>query len=72
MWVKQARREGIEEGREEGRADSIKLLLEDKGKITKELDEKIDSQKDMNILKMWTKLASKVSTVVEFEENMYK
>ena len=72
MWVKQARREGIEEGREEGRADSIKLLLEDKGKITKELDEKIDSQKDMNILKMWTKLASKVSTVEEFEENMYK
>ena len=45
-------------------------MLEEKGNISDELRKKILSEKDIEILKQWMKLAMSVSAVFEFEEKM--
>ena len=58
------------EGRIEGRANSVLLLLEEKGVISEELQEKIMCEKDTEVLKRWLKLAAKVDSVEQFLEEM--
>ena len=69
--LKEGREIGIEQGIEQGICDSVMLLLEDKGNIPDELNKKICSEKDIDILKKWTKLAAKVLTIEEFQQKMY-
>ena len=61
------------EGREEGRQDQIEIILEfleERGKVPEELEEKIWSQKQPDILRKWLKLSARVKSVEEFEEKM--
>lgn len=68
-----AKEDGREEGREEGRQDQIEIILEfleERGKVPEELEEKIWSQKQPDILRKWLKLSARVKSVEEFEEKM--
>ncbi len=58
------------EGRVEGCADSILTLLEDKGEIPKSLKDKIKTEKDMETLANWIKLAAKAQSIEQFFEEM--
>lgn len=52
----------------EGKAESVLELLEDLGEITEELKKKIMSQRDMEILKKWHKLAARAESLGQFEQ----
>lgn len=73
-YVKMERRDSFFEGKEvgkiEGKAEFLVEMLEEKGNISDELRKKILSEKDIEILKQWMKLAMSVSVVFEFEEKM--
>ena len=58
------------EGRAEGRAEDIIELLSDCGTIEEDLKNRIRSQKDYEVLRVWLRLAAGVSTVEEFEHRM--
>ena len=45
--------------------------FKDKGEIPETLKQKIQSEKDVEVLRKWLKVATKVSTVSEFEEKMW-
>ena len=66
--------EGISKGRaagiSKGRADSILELLEDLGKVSDELLTKIMSEKDLQTLSKWHKLAARVESIDMFQERM--
>lgn len=66
----EARAKAETEGREKGRAEAVLVLLEDKGKISAELNTAIMECTDMEILKRWLKMAGKVKTIEEFECDM--
>lgn len=59
--------EAMEEGLIRGRQASILELLEDYGSVRAELQQKIMTETDIEILKKFHKLASKVNSVEEFE-----
>lgn len=56
-----------EDGRTEGKAESILYLLEDVGEIPQYLKSRIYSQTDTNTLKAWLKAAAKADSITEFE-----
>ena len=58
------------EGRVEGLIDSIKELLSDSGSIPEDLAAQIDSEKDLNTLRRWLKVASKSRSIEEFAKQM--
>ena len=68
------REESYEEGREtgriegklEGRIEDILELLKEKGTVPEELEKRITSETDVEILKKWLKLADSVKNVEEF------
>lgn len=62
--------ESYEEGRTEGRAVSIILLLNKKGILSKETEDKIKSEMDENILEKWLLLAADSDSISEFEAAM--
>lgn len=66
--------ESYEEGREagctEGRALSIILLLNQKGTLSKETEDKIKKEMDENILEKWLLLAAGSRSISEFEADM--
>ena len=71
--LKEERKSGKEEGREEGRqegrnkmAEVITTFLSEYGKVPDALSEKINEEKDMEVLKHWIKVATEVSTIEEF------
>lgn len=71
--LKDERAEGREEGRAEGikaLLDSILALLEDKGDISEELRDVIMNEKDMDVLGNWIKLAAKAESIDQFLEMM--
>ncbi len=68
--MKSVRQEGYEEGKAEGKAEAIIELLEDLGNIPEEIQEKIFFEKDLQQLKKWLKLASRVETIEQFSEEM--
>lgn len=73
---KAGREEGRKEGREEGallaKRASIFELLEDVGRISEELEVKIHELSDEEQLKGLLKLASKVESIEDFEEEAKK
>lgn len=62
--------EGRTEGRTEGRAVSIILLLNKKGTLSKETEDKIKNEMDENILEKWLLLAAGSNSISEFEAAM--
>ena len=61
---------GIEQGIEQGKAASILELLEETGKVSEQLRQKILDQHDSEILSKWLKLAAKAETIEEFERRI--
>ena len=78
--MRDERKAGREEGREEGRKEgallakraSIFELLEDVGRVSEELEVKIHELSDEEQLKGLLKLASKVESIEDFEEEAKK
>lgn len=62
--------EGIVQGVTQGIAQGIIQLLLCHGAIPGQLQERIQEEKDINILKSWIVLAAKAATIEEFETNM--
>lgn len=61
---------GREEGKLNGKAEDILDLLSELGEISADLRKKIMSQKDITILQRWLKLAAKVDSIIQFQEQM--
>ena len=62
--------EGRTEGRISGIAESIIKLLEDLGKVSEELQTRIMTEKDLQVLSKWLKLAARVDSIDVFRERM--
>ncbi len=62
--------QGITQGRSDERAAIIVLLLESKGAVSEELQSKIRSEKDLDVLARWLQTAMKVPSGEEFTEAM--
>ncbi len=62
--------EGEAIGKLEERKRVILEILEQKGKITGALKEKIQNQNDMTVLKEWLQEACTIETIEEFEKRM--
>ena len=66
--------EGREEGREEGhalgKAESVLELLEDCGTVPEELKERILTERDLDCLRRWHKLAARAASVEQFTKEM--
>ncbi len=61
--------EGEAIGKLEERKSVILEILEQKGKITEVLKEKIQNQNDMTVLKDWLQEACTIESIEEFESN---
>lgn len=57
-------------GKAEGRADDILMLLGEFGNLPLELEAKIRSEKDLNTLTAWIKLAAKAESIEQFIAEM--
>lgn len=57
---------GIEKGKAEGMAEAVVNCLEDYGIVPDKVQEVIFSEKDLNTLKKWVKLAARASSLEEF------
>ena len=57
-------------GIEQGVAESVIELLSEYGEVPDDLKEKIYGEKDVKVLKGWTKLSARVDSVEEFMEKM--
>ena len=66
----EGRVEGRAEGRVEGIADMTISLLEDIGEVPEALSKIIYEQKDIDILRIWIKVAAKVQSIEEFEQKI--
>ena len=62
--------QGVSLGELKNAMESVVELLEDYGVVSDELKDKIYSQKDISKLKVWLKIAAKVSSIEEFVERM--
>ena len=60
----------LEIGIEKGKAASILELLEEKGKVSEQLKQKILAQHDSETLSKWLKLAAKAESIEEFERRI--
>lgn len=60
------REAGYEEGEAAGKAESVLELLEDLGKVPKELRERILSESNLPVLKQWLKAAAKSESLQAF------
>ena len=58
------------EGKAEGKAEDILVLLQEIGTVSEQLQEKIVNEKDLSTLLKWLKLAVKSESIQQFEENM--
>ena len=70
LMLQDERREGRIEGRVEGKVEEIISFLEDLSDIPVELREKIESEKDLSVLKRWLKLAAKADSIEQFISEM--
>ena len=68
--MQEERGEGRALGRLEGKIEAIFELLEDLGEVSEELRNRIQAEKELNILNRWLKLASKSDSMEEFIRNM--
>lgn len=63
---------GMETGKAIGHAEATLDLLEEVGVVSEELREKILNQKELEILKVWHRLAARVKSVEEFQAGICK
>ena len=63
--------EGIEQGKEQGMTLAIITVLRKKGDVPMSLKEKINKEKNVDVMESWLELTTEVSSVEEFEEKMY-
>lgn len=68
--LKSREKDGIVQGKAEGKAESILVLLADYGAVPEQLEEEISAQRNAETLEKWLKLAAKVSSIEEFTEKM--
>ena len=71
MIFKEMLQDEWNEGRAEGRAESIIMFLSELGDVPKTLEEEILAQKDLSITAKWIKLAARSETIEMFEKQMY-
>ena len=62
--------EGLEQGLKRGKAEAILELLEDLGNIPEDLRKRILSEKSLEILKGWHKIAAKAESLEIFQQAM--
>ena len=67
---REGRAEGLEAGRLEGKVEEIVSFLEDLSVVPEELREKIESEKDLSVLKRWLRLAAKADSIEQFISEM--
>lgn len=67
---REGRAEGLEAGRLEGKVEEIISFLEDLSVVPEELREKIESEKDLSVLKRWLRLAAKADSIEQFISEM--
>ncbi len=60
--------DGIEKGAHTERANSVLDLLEDTGRIPRELIDAVHKEQDMERLRRWHKLAARVKSIEEFQQ----
>ena len=58
------------EGEQKAQAETVISFLEDLGKVSDTLKEKITSEKDLTILKDWTKKAARSESIESFEKEI--
>ena len=67
-------KDGVAEGKAEGKLESnrenILDILSDYGLVSETLNEKVNAQEDVEILRKWVKLSARVSSIEEFEDMM--
>ena len=63
-------KQGREEGIKEGIRESLNIALSNKGNISSELEEKIKSETNVDILKEWLDKALKSTCIEEFEKEI--
>lgn len=61
---------GRSQGKAEGKAEAVLSLLEDLGAIPDDVEQTICSEKDIEVLKRWLKLASKADSIDAFIREM--
>lgn len=66
----QGKEEGREEGKAEGKAEAVIELLEELGEPSKELQEYIMGQTDLEELRCWHKTAARAENIEEFERTI--
>ena len=70
MILREMLRDERAEGKSEGKAEDILVLLQEIGTVSEQLQEKIVNEKDLSTLLKWLKLAAKSESIQQFEENM--
>ena len=68
--IKERENYGKEEGRAEGKAESILELLEDLGALPEVVHERIMGERNLEVLRRWHKEAAHAGSVREFVERM--
>lgn len=66
LGLAEGREQGRKQGIQEGRQEDVLDFLRDYGFVGEDLQKKIMEEKDIEILKSWLKLASRVNSVAAF------
>lgn len=65
-------KQSLNQGRVEERRQMLIEILEDKGEVSEELQKMIQEEPNLEVLKRWGKLALKVESVNQFEEEIVR
>lgn len=68
--LQQGIQQGVQQGQREERIHSILELLEEKGAVPSELQQRVENEENMDILKSWFKVAAKTDSIEEFIEKI--
>lgn len=63
-------KERYEDGKADGMAEAVLELLQGGGDVPKDLKEKIESEKDLAVLKRWLSLAARIESIEDFKNQM--
>lgn len=67
---KEAKLEGKLEGKLESKKEAVLVLLAELGKVSNEVEDRINKEENFDVLNAWIKLAAKSDSISMFEENM--
>lgn len=70
-YIEQIKKDYYEEGKSEGKSESILEILDALGEIPESLRKTIYEQQNLEVLKNWLRLAAKVNTIEEFNLKMF-